>query len=91
MRQREYVGARLDGVCPFPGKRQPARKPFPIGILSPAPVSFDPGAAPVASLAPPGSRVAGLTLFVERLSGKRVQPFKEASSFAIMRLVRATR
>ena len=91
MRQREYVGARLDGVCPFLGRGRPAGKPIPAGIPSPVPQSLDPAAAPVVSLPPPAAALAGLTLCVQGLSGKRVQPFKEASSFAIMRLVRATR
>lgn len=91
MRQREYAGARLDRACLFPGKGRPARKPIPVGIPSPVPESPQPAAAPVASLPPPAAALSGLTLCVQGLSGKRVQPFKEASSFAITRLVRATR
>jgi len=33
-------------------------------------------------LPPPAAALPGLTLCVQGLSGKRVQPFKEASSFA---------
>ena len=91
MTQREYVGAGSDGACLFPWKGRPAGKPIPIGIASAVPESLDPAAAPVASLPPPAAALPGLTLCVQGLSGKRVQPFKEASSFAITRLVRATR
>ena len=88
MSQRESMGAGSDGACLFPGKGRPARKPTRIGIASPVPESLDPAAAPVASLPPLAAALPGLTLCVQRLSGKRVQPFKETSSFAIARLVR---